>query len=78
MSDANATPLPEISDEAIAKRAYEIWESRGCPEGEGDADWITAKAALEAEAQQAREAQQGRGRGVLLRLYDRWRQRAAL
>jgi Protein of unknown function (DUF2934) len=35
-----------ISDEEIARRAYEIWQSRGCPAGDGHEDWEAAKAEL--------------------------------
>ena len=35
-----------VSDDEIARRAYEIWESRGCPEGDGRQDWEAAKAEL--------------------------------
>jgi len=37
-----------ISDEKIARRAYESWESRGRPASDGNEDWQTAKAELEA------------------------------
>jgi hypothetical protein len=36
----------EVSEEEIARRAYEIWESRGCPPGDGSSDWQAAKAEL--------------------------------
>jgi len=35
-----------ISDDEIARRAYEIWQRRGCPQGDGNDDWLTAKAEL--------------------------------
>jgi hypothetical protein len=35
-----------VSEEEIARRAYEIWQSRGCPEGDGSEDWQAAKAEL--------------------------------
>lgn len=31
-----------ISNEEIARRAYEIWQSRGCPQGDGSDDWQAA------------------------------------
>jgi hypothetical protein len=37
-----------ISDEEIARRAYEIWQSRGCPQGDGSEDWQAALAELSA------------------------------
>ena len=61
---------PEISDEAIAQRAYLLWETRGCPEGDGSDDWQTAKAELEAEAQQPQSP--------VSRLFAKFRNRAAL
>jgi hypothetical protein len=35
-----------VSHEEIARRAYEIWESRGCPPGDGADHWQAAKAEL--------------------------------
>jgi hypothetical protein len=35
-----------VSDEEIARRAYEIWQSRGCPASDGQEDWEAAKAEL--------------------------------
>jgi len=32
----------EVSNEEIARRAYEIWEARGCPQGDGTEDWDAA------------------------------------
>lgn len=40
---------PELSEEAIAERAYYIWLARDCPISDGTADWFTAKAQLETE-----------------------------
>jgi hypothetical protein len=37
-----------VSDEQIARRAYEIWEARGKPATDGSEDWQAAKAELEA------------------------------
>jgi hypothetical protein len=36
----------EISHDDIARRAYEIWQARGCPPSDGTEDWQTAKAEL--------------------------------
>jgi hypothetical protein len=41
----NATES-EVSHDEIARRAYEIWQSRGCPPGDGSEDWQTAQAEL--------------------------------
>lgn len=64
-----------ITDEAIARRAYEIWESRGCPNGDGGDDWETAKLQLLSET--CSEPALGTRRGPLLRFLDRLRNRAA-
>lgn len=38
-----------ISEDAIRKRSYRIWQLKGCPEGEDLQNWMEAKAQLEAE-----------------------------
>lgn len=43
---ASRLTQPAISEEEIARRAYEIWESRGRPEGDGSQDWDAAVAEL--------------------------------
>lgn len=35
-----------LTEEAIAARAYEIWEERGRPEGQAEAHWYEARAEL--------------------------------
>lgn len=37
-----------ISKDEIARRAYDIWQARGCPPGDGSADWHAAEAELTA------------------------------
>ena len=37
---------PTVSHEEVSRRAYEIWESRGRPEGDGSQDWDAALAEL--------------------------------
>jgi hypothetical protein len=59
-----------ISDNTIAKRAYGLWEARGCPQGDGSEDWQLAKRQLLAEAH--------RRQRPLLRLLSRLRSRAAV
>lgn len=59
-----------ISDETIAKRAYEIWEERGRPEGDGSDNWSLAQKQLIAEAR--------RKQPPILRLLNRLRNRAAI
>jgi Protein of unknown function (DUF2934) len=39
---------PVVSQEEIARRAYEIWESRGCPSSDGTDEWQAAEAELTA------------------------------
>ncbi|MCC7475973.1 MAG: DUF2934 domain-containing protein [Pirellulales bacterium] len=38
-----------VSEEEIARRAYEIWEARGCPPGDGTDNWQAAEAELLAD-----------------------------
>ena len=35
-----------VSEEEIARRAYERWQSRGCPPSDGAEDWQAAKQEL--------------------------------
>lgn len=35
-----------VSKDEIARRAYEIWEARGCPPGDGTEDWRAAEMEL--------------------------------
>jgi len=35
-----------ISQDEIARRAYEIWQARGCPPGDGSDNWKAAEAEL--------------------------------
>jgi hypothetical protein len=46
----------DIPTEEIARRAYEIWEARGRPAGDGSEDWDAAVAEL---------ASRSNGNGVL-------------
>jgi hypothetical protein len=39
---------PAVSQEEIARRAYEIWQSRGCPSSDGTDEWQAAEAELTA------------------------------
>ena len=59
-----------ISEDTIAKRAYEIWQERGCPDGDGSDNWQLAQSQLLAEAR--------RRQPPILRLLNRLRNRAAL
>jgi hypothetical protein len=40
------TAQHEVPQEEIARRAYELWEDRGCPPGDGTEDWERAVAEL--------------------------------
>ncbi len=42
--DARAEPPPEPNE--IARRAYQKWEARGRPPGDGLADWLEAESEL--------------------------------
>ena len=42
---SNAT-LTIIGDEAIRRRAYEIWEQRGCQHGRDADDWFRAESEI--------------------------------
>ena len=60
----------EVTEEQIAQRAYEIWQSRGCPEGDSEADWRAAEGQLLTDNSPRR-------RRPLRRLFNRLRGRAA-
>ena len=59
-----------ITEDAIAKRAYEIWEDRGRPESDGTDNWELAQKQLLSEAR--------RRQPPLIRLLNRLRNRAAM
>jgi hypothetical protein len=40
------TTKSNVSQDDIARRAYEIWQERGCPPGDGSEDWQAAEAEL--------------------------------
>jgi hypothetical protein len=41
-----AAEANQVSTEEIARRAYELWEARGRPSGDGSEDWDAAVAEL--------------------------------
>ncbi len=51
-----AVALQEISQQMIARRAYEKWQLRGCPAGQDQEDWFTACAELEQEVKPSSQA----------------------
>jgi hypothetical protein len=63
----------DVPQDEIARRAYEIWQSRGCPSGDGSQDWEAAKAELIAE----RVGRNGSTRDRLQSWWGRVRQRIA-
>ena len=40
-------------EERVRQRAYEIWQRRGCPEGQADEHWAQAEAEIASENQDA-------------------------
>ena len=62
-----------ISDEEIARRAYEIWQRRGCPPSDGSDDWQAAKSELLA----GRIARNGSTHARLQHLWQKVRQKIA-
>lgn len=65
------TMKSKISQDDIARRAYEIWQSRGCPPGDGGDDWRTA----EAELMAVRVARNGSTEDRVKTWWDRVRQK---
>ncbi|MCI0332177.1 MAG: DUF2934 domain-containing protein [Planctomycetes bacterium] len=63
----------DVPQDEIARRAYEIWQSRGCPDGDGSQDWQAAEAELVA----ARVGRNGSTQDRLRSLWGRVRQKLA-
>jgi hypothetical protein len=40
-----------IAEDAISKRAYELWVERGCPEGSPEQDWYLAESELRGQSE---------------------------
>jgi len=51
--EGSTTVEEQIPTEDIARRAYELWEARGCPPGDGSEDWNAAVAELTARRNSA-------------------------
>src|SRR5687767_5889424 len=49
-----------VSHESIARRAYEIWQSEGCPDGRAMEHWLCALSELKAQSQPNVSGQNGR------------------
>lgn len=45
-SKRSSAAVKNPSHEAIAERAYHIWQSRGCPWGQSLEDWLEAEKQL--------------------------------
>lgn len=43
-----ATAAGAVHRDAIAKRAYELWQARGCPHGQREEHWYEAERELQA------------------------------
>ena len=63
----------DIPQDEIARRAYEIWQARGCPPGDGSEDWRAAEAELFA----ARVSRNGSTQQRLQSWWSRVRQKIA-
>lgn len=61
----------EVSHEEISRRAYELWQARGCPPGDGSEDWDAAVAEVTSERTRNGSS------GGLLAWWSRIRQKAA-
>jgi hypothetical protein len=48
-SQDGRTKEADVTDEAIANRAYELWQQRGCPDSDGADDWQAAYEQLQAK-----------------------------
>ncbi|MEM9353938.1 MAG: DUF2934 domain-containing protein [Planctomycetota bacterium] len=72
----------QVTDDQIAERAYHIWQSKGCPDGDdGEANWRAAKAELEAECSGGACGSDGAAApkvGGLIGFFRSLRQRAAM
>lgn len=54
-------PAPVAAlEEAISKRAYQLWLERGCPEGSPEEDWYRATSELTSREQSAVGEESGR------------------
>ncbi len=68
-----------VTDDQIADRAYHIWQSKGCPEGDdGEENWRAAKAQLEAERAACVSVSEQPKTGGLIGFIRSLRQRAAM
>jgi hypothetical protein len=47
--------LPDGMRERISRKAYELWQERGCRDGQDLEDWLDAEAIVMEEIHEARE-----------------------
>ena len=52
---------PGHLEERIRRRAYEMWEAEGCPEGQADQHWRRAEELMDDENQSSYPPSQSRG-----------------
>jgi|HubBroStandDraft_6_1064221.scaffolds.fasta_scaffold59948_3 hypothetical protein len=59
VSEPRPAPAPsaEVTQDAIAKLAFQKWQKRGCPSGEDQRDWFDAEREL--KSSQAGRARRG-------------------
>ena len=61
VEEAMSQVTTRIDEEAIRAKAYELWQLRGCPEGDPGDDWVRAERLLLEEAAEREQ----RGGGVM-------------
>ena len=50
-----AIELPDGMRERISRKAYELWQERGCRDGQDLGDWLDAEVMVMEEIHEARE-----------------------
>ncbi|MCU0759613.1 MAG: DUF2934 domain-containing protein [Steroidobacteraceae bacterium] len=60
----DSRPIDSHEHEAIAARAYQLWQRRGCPQGSAEQDWLEAEAQLRAERRARLEAAPSAGQAT--------------
>jgi hypothetical protein len=54
-ASSRAIELPDGMWERISKKAFELWQERGCREGQALRDWLDAETIVMEENHEARE-----------------------
>jgi len=57
-------PIPSVSHEDISRRAYQIWQEAGQPDGNETAYWLQAERELRARHAKTGEVDPARGKSV--------------